>query len=170
MPDGDSAPAVMCATLGHGNQRATRYVSCEGNGSYPYCDECADVLIRGGEQDGGATDDPVVAERDRLQHIIDCANTPLMRDVMAERDRLREALERIADHSQEMTCDLHAHNSYGQALGHVHWIAREALENEQEPERCNRPIRRVDIPTEWDFRCVLDPGHEGPCEPTRVGL
>jgi len=38
---GDSSPAVMCATLGHENQRATRYVSCEGNGSYPYCDECA---------------------------------------------------------------------------------------------------------------------------------
>jgi len=122
-----------------------------------HCTECGHVC-------------PSRAERDRLQHIIDCANTPLMRDVMAERDRLREALERIADHSQEMTCDLHAHNSYGQALGHVHWIAREALENEQEPERCNRPIRRVDIPTEWDFRCVLDPGHEGPCEPTRVGL
>lgn len=32
-------------------------------------------------------------QRDALQHIIECANTPLMRDVMAERDALRVALD-----------------------------------------------------------------------------
>lgn len=35
----------------------------------------------------------VTAERDALQHIIDCANTPLMRDVLAERDALRKAIQ-----------------------------------------------------------------------------
>jgi len=56
-----------------------------------HCTECGHVC-------------PSRAERDRLQHIIDCANTPLMRDVMAERDRLRaglldeELLARIHDH------------------------------------------------------------------------
>lgn len=37
----------------------------------------------------------LLAERDRLQHIIDCADTPLMRDVLAERDRLRGALREV---------------------------------------------------------------------------
>ncbi len=41
-------------------------------------------------------------ERDALQHIIDCANTPLMRSVMAERDRLREALETVSLTSHEL--------------------------------------------------------------------
>jgi hypothetical protein len=31
----------------------------------------------------------------RLQHIIDCANTPLMRDVLRERDGLREQLDAL---------------------------------------------------------------------------
>lgn len=41
-------------------------------------------------------------EADRAKawtHYADCANTPLMSDVIAERDRYREALERIADSS-----------------------------------------------------------------------
>ncbi len=45
-----------------------------------------------------------VAERDRLQAIIDsqefrkeCADTPFMRDVMAERDRYRDALQEVCD-------------------------------------------------------------------------
>jgi DNA repair exonuclease SbcCD ATPase subunit len=33
------------------------------------------------------------AERDRLQHFIDCADTPMMRDVLAERDQLRRRLD-----------------------------------------------------------------------------
>jgi hypothetical protein len=37
---------------------AVRYVSCEGEGSYPYCRECADVLIRVGEIDRGPVIDP----------------------------------------------------------------------------------------------------------------
>ncbi len=44
------------------------------------------------------------AERDRLQHLIDCAGTPLMRDVLAERDAaeqraegIEKALRRIAE-------------------------------------------------------------------------
>lgn len=40
----------------------------------------------------------------------------------------REALERIASHSQEMTCEVHGHASYGRALGECHDIARSALE------------------------------------------
>ena len=35
------------------------------------------------------------AEVARLQHVIDCGNTPLMRDVMGERDRYKVALEHI---------------------------------------------------------------------------
>lgn len=34
------------------------------------------------------------AERNALQHIIDCADTPLMRDVMAARDRAKAKLTR----------------------------------------------------------------------------
>ncbi len=34
-----------------------------------------------------------------LQHFRDCADTPLMRDVLAERDRLKAALEQIVDES-----------------------------------------------------------------------
>lgn len=34
------------------------------------------------------------AERDALQHIIDCADTPLMRDVMAARDQAKAKLTR----------------------------------------------------------------------------
>jgi hypothetical protein len=36
-------------------------------------------------------------ECQRLQHFIDCADTPMMRDLLAERDRLREALQESRD-------------------------------------------------------------------------
>jgi hypothetical protein len=62
-------PAVVCTTFDCGG-RATRYVSCEGEGRFAYCDECADILVRGGEIDGGAVDDPVVAERDALRALV----------------------------------------------------------------------------------------------------
>ncbi len=43
--------------------------------------------------------DALVAERDVLQHIIDCADTPLMRDVLAQRD---EALNQVANMTQSV--------------------------------------------------------------------
>jgi hypothetical protein len=41
------------------------------------------------------------ADRDRLQHIIDCSNTPLMRDVLAERD----SCSRVASVQSRLTFD-----------------------------------------------------------------
>jgi hypothetical protein len=60
-----STDRVPCTTAGCRN-RAERYVSCENEGLFPYCGECAAILISGGESEHGAVDDPVVAERDRL--------------------------------------------------------------------------------------------------------
>jgi hypothetical protein len=37
------------------------------------------------------------AENARLQHFIDCADTPLMRDVLAERDRLKARLRELGE-------------------------------------------------------------------------
>jgi len=45
-------------------------------------------------------------ERDRLQHIIDCADTPLMRDVMRERDACAELL-RWQPHTERGLSNLH---------------------------------------------------------------
>ena len=45
-------------------------------------------------------------ERDRLQHIIDCADTPLMRDVMRERDACAELL-RWQPHTERGLANLH---------------------------------------------------------------
>ena len=42
--------------------RATRYVTCDGEGRHPYCEECADVLIRGGESDLGPVTQPRVPD------------------------------------------------------------------------------------------------------------
>ena len=39
----------------------------------------------------------LIVERDRLQHIIDCAGTPLMANVLADRARLRTALQALLD-------------------------------------------------------------------------
>ena len=38
-----------------------------------------------------------VTDRDRLQHTIDCANTPLMADVLKERDGLKAKVERLTE-------------------------------------------------------------------------
>lgn len=54
---------VDCTTADCQGQ-AERYVSCEDEGFYPYCRDCAATLLSGGETDSGAVDDPVVAERD----------------------------------------------------------------------------------------------------------
>jgi hypothetical protein len=48
--------------------------------------------------------------------------------LVEERDRLRETLERIADHSQEFTQEIHGYKGYGQALGAVHDMARRAVD------------------------------------------
>lgn len=53
--------------------RAERYVSCEGEGAYAYCRDCADLLMRHGETDNGPVDDPVVIERDRYREAIQTA-------------------------------------------------------------------------------------------------
>ncbi len=45
-------------------------------------------------------------EIDRLQHIIDCADTPLMRDVMRERDACAELL-RWQPHTERGLSNLH---------------------------------------------------------------
>ncbi len=42
------------------------------------------------------------AEAERLEHLIDCAATPLMRDVMAERDRYMVALTEIIRAGERM--------------------------------------------------------------------
>lgn len=74
----------------------------------------------------------VAEQRDRLQHIIDCADAPLMRDVLAERDRLRAAVEnaphgrlcrtlwyRYLDETESRECDC--------------WKAALAVEGEKPP-------------------------------------
>lgn len=48
---------TFCVTMDCG-LRATRYVTCDGEGKHPYCDECADVLVRGGESDLGPVEQP----------------------------------------------------------------------------------------------------------------
>lgn len=58
----------------------------------------------------------------------DAAIAAATMDLRTERDRYREALEQIADHSQEFTREVHGYAGYGQALGHVHDTARSALE------------------------------------------
>jgi hypothetical protein len=63
-----------------------------------------------GGYDAGAEDlisqlEAAEAERDRLQNIIDCANTPLMAEVLAERDRLRMLLQNL--YSWARLCHLH---------------------------------------------------------------
>ncbi len=45
-------------------------------------------------------------ERDSLQHVIDCADTPLMRDVMRERDACAELL-RWQPHTERGLSNLH---------------------------------------------------------------
>lgn len=54
---------VVCSTIGHEHRRAMRLVTCEGDGSFPYCGECAALLVRGGETDVGG-----VAEAPRYAH------------------------------------------------------------------------------------------------------
>lgn len=39
----------------------------------------------------------LVAERDALKHVVDCADTPLMRDVLRERDEAQERADRLAE-------------------------------------------------------------------------
>lgn len=53
-------------------------IQVEDEGPFPYCDECADVLTRTmvGD-DRGATDDPVVAERDRLREALTLLCSPV---------------------------------------------------------------------------------------------
>ena len=52
---------TFCVTMDCG-LRATRYVTCDGEGRHPYCEECADVLIRGGESDLGPVTQPRVPD------------------------------------------------------------------------------------------------------------
>lgn len=71
MPEGlSSRSSTACESIDC-QRRATVYLTCEGDGSYPYCDDCAEVLLRSGETDLGPVDDPVVAERDRYQHALE---------------------------------------------------------------------------------------------------
>lgn len=56
----------MCATWGHEEVPAVRYVSCGGEGAHPYCRECSDVLLNGDEIDRG----PVGRITDEM---VDCA-------------------------------------------------------------------------------------------------
>jgi hypothetical protein len=56
-------------------------------------------------------------------------------DAEGERDRLRAALEWIADHSQEHTLDVHGYRSHGAALSAVHDRARRETDpNERSTE------------------------------------
>lgn len=72
-PRGAAREAMTeCTTWGCSN-RAESMVSCEGEGVFPYCRECADLLISDGEERVGAVDDPVVSERDRYREAIEKA-------------------------------------------------------------------------------------------------
>lgn len=57
----------------------------------------------------------IAEERDRLQHIIDCADTPLMRDVMRERDEAREDARKWEWVAREQV-RLYGHHKQGEWL------------------------------------------------------
>jgi hypothetical protein len=61
---------VPCTTMDcHGP--AERFVTVEDQGAFVYCRDCAEALLRGGEEDRGPVDDPVVAERDHYRTLLE---------------------------------------------------------------------------------------------------
>ena len=67
-----------------------RWSTTHDRGAHDYTDEGCRILAEGAFKDVRILLSALVAaeaERDRLQHFVDCADTPLMRDVMAARDK-----------------------------------------------------------------------------------
>ena len=65
---------------------------------------------------------PDIDEGDRIARYITAAQPTVIRDLLAERDRLRDALELFLAHSPEPECAV---------WRHVHAVARDALAQEQ---------------------------------------
>lgn len=85
----ESSERPMCATWGHENVPAVRYVSCEGEGVHPYCGPCSDLLLRGDEIDRGPVERVTEAMVDRAL----AASRPADPHNPGSREWMREILE-----------------------------------------------------------------------------
>ena len=75
-----------------------RWSTTHDRGAHDYTDEGCRILAEGAFKDVRILLSALVAaeaERDRLQHFVDCADTPLMRDVMAARDKAEAELDEM---------------------------------------------------------------------------
>jgi hypothetical protein len=100
---------MNCTTEDHGHLRATRRLRILDGGdgeTYPYCDECTDLLLRTGTgEDVGPSGDPVVAERDRLREE-NAALIVLYNEKVGEADRLAQQV--AADAAALEAGDMHS--------------------------------------------------------------